>query len=182
MCIRDRGKIANKFTRTKPHICFAGLDNAGKTILRYVILAELHPNYRNLSEYKEFSIDNITYTFDDTIGYKRPQEKKELVQKADAIVFVIDASEERRFLESKEELERIVEFTAPKGIPILVFGNKIDKPESICEYDLAFLLGIPQGTTYKKIEKAQPIALFMCSAVKRRGYMEGFRWLNSELL
>ena len=45
-------------------------------------------------------------------------------ENADALVFVIDSADNKRLSESGEELEKLLEESDLKGIPILIFANK----------------------------------------------------------
>ena len=57
----------------------------------------------------------------------------------DGIVFICDVSDPSRFPEAQFELEKVIERTEDK-IPILIFGNKIDKKilEKTYEYQLRY--------------------------------------------
>ncbi|KAF6082843.1 secretion associated Ras related GTPase 1B [Phyllostomus discolor] len=68
------------------------------------------------------------------------------------------------------------------NVPILIFGNKIDRPEAISEERLREMFGLYGQTTGKgnvplKELNARPLEVFMCSVLKRQGYGEGFRWM-----
>ncbi|KAK2545118.1 hypothetical protein Q9966_001378 [Columba livia] len=69
------------------------------------------------------------------------------------------------------------------NVPILILGNKIDRPEAISEEKLREIFGLYGQTTGKgnvplKDLNARPMEVFMCSVLKRQGYGEGFRWLS----
>ena len=68
------------------------------------------------------------------------------------------------------------------NVPIVILGNKIDKPNAASEEDLRQYFGLYGQTTGKsKIPRnelpGRPLELFMCSVLKRQGYGEGFRWI-----
>ncbi|KAJ8777381.1 hypothetical protein J1605_014764 [Eschrichtius robustus] len=68
------------------------------------------------------------------------------------------------------------------NVPILILGNKIDRPEAISEERLREMFGLYGQTTGKgsvslKELNARPLEVFMCSVLKRQGYGEGFRWM-----
>ena len=68
-------------------------------------------------------------------------------------------------------------------MPFLILGNKMDKPGAVSEQELRDVFGLSSRVTYGKDPAslnpgAHKIELFMCSVVKRTGYLEGFAWLN----
>lgn len=100
----------------------------------------------------------------------------------DSIVFLVDASDRSRFQESKNELDSLLSDESLSACPVLILGNKIDKPGAASEDELRNYFGLFQMTTGKgKVSRSdlpsRPLELFMCSVLKRQGYGEGFRWL-----
>lgn len=70
--------------------------------------------------------------------------------------------------------------------PIVILGNKIDKPNALGEEHLKHYLGISQLCTGKgqvsRVDlSTRPMEVFMCSVLKRQGYGEAFRWLSQYL-
>ena len=49
----------------------------------------------------------------------------------DAILYLVDSSDQERFAESQELLHRIIKYTEKERTPILVMGNKIDKNSAV---------------------------------------------------
>lgn len=99
------------------------------------------------------------------------------------MVYLVDASEKERFMESKKELDALLLDESLANVPFLVLGNKIDIPYAASEDELRYYLGITGLTTGKgKVNLAEtnirPLELFMCSIVRKMGYGEGFRWLS----
>ena len=56
--------------------------------------------------------------------------------KIDAIIYIIDSADSARFEESRAELFKIINSKEIGDIPILIYGNKIDKPEACSEDEL----------------------------------------------
>ncbi|KAE8747786.1 hypothetical protein FOCC_FOCC005398 [Frankliniella occidentalis] len=143
-------------------LLFLGLDNAGKTTLLHMLkddrLAQhvptLHPTRRVWRDY---------------------------FPAVDAMVFLVDACDRSRLLESKVELDALLTDETLANCPVLVLGNKIDRPEACSEEELRGCFGLHSTTGKGKIPRSEirgrPLELFMCSVLKRQGYGEGFRWL-----
>ncbi|POI22818.1 hypothetical protein CIB84_013434, partial [Bambusicola thoracicus] len=99
------------------------------------------------------------------------------------IVFLVDCADHSRLMESKVELNALMTDETISNVPILILGNKIDRPEAISEEKLREIFGLYGQTTGKgnvplKDLNARPMEVFMCSVLKRQGYGEGFRWLS----
>ncbi|KAK3555884.1 hypothetical protein QTP86_029806 [Hemibagrus guttatus] len=99
------------------------------------------------------------------------------------IVFLVDCVDHLRLPESKTELDALLTDETIGNVPVLILGNKIDKPEAISEERLREMFGLYGQTTGKgniplKELNTRPLEVFMCSVLKREGYGEGFRWLS----
>jgi len=92
---------------------------------------------------------------------------------AKGLIFVADSSEPESIPTAKEELNRILQLETVKGIPLLVYANKIDKIE-IEPADLAKDLGL------FKI-KDREWFLQPSSTEDRSGLFEGLDWLITEI-
>ncbi|XP_049821282.1 GTP-binding protein SAR1b isoform X1 [Aethina tumida] len=132
---------------------------------------------------EELSIGNMRFTTFDLGGHSQARRVwKDYFPAVDAIVFLIDANDRSRFVESKQELDSLLTDETLSNCPVLILGNKIDLPGAASEDELRNFYALFGQTTGKgKVPRSdlagRPLELFMCSILKRQGYGEGFRWL-----
>lgn len=69
----------------------------------------------------------------------------------DAIVFLVDACDRPRLPESKAELDSLLTDETLSNCPVLILGNKIDKPGAASEDELRQFFNLFQQTTGKVI-------------------------------
>ncbi|KAG7261033.1 hypothetical protein CRUP_001376 [Coryphaenoides rupestris] len=145
-------------------LVFLGLDNAGKTTLLHMLkddrlgqhVPTLHPTRRVWRNY---------------------------LPAVNGVVFLVDCADHQRLTESKTELDALLGDETIASVPVLVLGNKIDRPEAISEGALRGAFAIDSQVTGKgnvaaKHLHSRPLEVFMCSVLKKQGYGEGFRWLS----
>lgn len=174
--------------RIKGKVLFLGIENAGKTTLLHMLkddrLGQHVPTHHPTSE--EFIVGKFCLTTHDLGGHETGRRVwRDYFPQADGIVFLVDASDNTRLQESKEQLSSLLrddEFLA--DCPILVLGNKIDsKSGALTEYQLCSFFEILDKTTGKgviprsQLSQRRPLEVFMCSVLKRQGYGDGIRWL-----
>eukprot|EP00276_Gloeochaete_wittrockiana_P007610 CAMPEP_0184650886 /NCGR_PEP_ID=MMETSP0308-20130426/8462_1 /TAXON_ID=38269 /ORGANISM="Gloeochaete witrockiana, Strain SAG 46.84" /LENGTH=191 /DNA_ID=CAMNT_0027084733 /DNA_START=56 /DNA_END=631 /DNA_ORIENTATION=+ len=168
-------------------ILFLGLDNAGKTTLLHMLKDErvAQPAQTMNPNDEQLVMGSIKFHAIDLGGHTRARRLwKDYLQNADCVVYVIDAAERSRFDESRAELAGLLAEPDLQGVPFLILGNKVDKPDAASEDELKRTFDIYQTTGKGRTSvdaNIRPIEIFMCSILEKFGYGEGFKWVSQYL-
>lgn len=164
-------------------LVFVGLDNAGKTTLLNLLandqLSAFTPTQKPTAD--EFALGGVSFTTHDLGGHQaaRPLWFEYSVN-AQGIIFLVDASDRERLQEAKQELDRLRADPTLHLIPLLVLANKVDLPDSVSERVLRDFFDIHEVHLVADGGGGggrAPVALHLCSLIKRQGYKEGIQWL-----
>jgi len=167
-------------------IVMLGLDNAGKTTLLHMLRdnkLEVHqPTMYACVE--EIVMAGINFQTFDCGGHAAARRLwKDYGDRADAIVYLIDAADSDRFEESVAELHALLNTDTLSKKPVLILGNKMDMPTCVSETELRTTFNLNNTTGQLSVaEKGErPIEIFMCSIKERIGFAEGFQWLSKHI-
>lgn len=175
------------FRNKTAKLVFIGIDNAGKTTLLFTLkergrIGAMNPTWQPTNE--ELQIGGISFTTWDLGGHEQARKLwKSYLIAVDGIVFIVDAAAQDRLPEVRKELNNLLADPEVADVPVLVLGNKIDKPEALTEDELKTELKLHGQTTGKSAVKsgalggARPMELFMCTILNKSGYGDGLRWL-----
>ncbi|KAK8558677.1 hypothetical protein V6N12_041977 [Hibiscus sabdariffa] len=142
--------LRSLFFKQEMELSLIGLQNAGKTSLVHVIATggyseDMIPtvgyNMRKVTK------GNVTIKLWDLGGQPRFRSMWERYCRAvSAIVYVVDAADVENLSVSRRELHDLLSKPSLNGIPVLVLGNKIDKPEALSKEGLTEQMGIKSIT------------------------------------
>lgn len=166
-------------------LLFLGLDNAGKTTLLHMLrddrMGQHVPTLHATSE--ELRMGGITFTAHDVGGHVQARRIwKDFFVAVNGVVFIIDVFDRDRFAEAKDELDALLTNEMVTNVPVLILGNKIDRPGAASEDEIRATFNLHgqttgRGTVPQREIHGRPLELFMCSVLRKQGYGEGFRWL-----
>ncbi|CAA2993508.1 ADP-ribosylation factor-like protein 8a isoform X2 [Olea europaea var. sylvestris] len=151
-----------------------GLQNAGKTSLVNVVATggyseDMIPtvgfNMRKVTK------GNVTIKLWDLGGQPRFRSMWERYCRAvSAIVYVVDAADPDNISISKSELHDLLSKPSLSGIPLLVLGNKIDKPQALSKQALTDQMGLKSITD-------REVCCFMISCKNSTNIDQVIDWL-----
>ena len=160
---------------TKQHVAIIGLDAAGKTtIMKRILRSEYtlsKPTFGvNIEVYRYRTLEFVVWD----LGGHAPIRKtlwKKFVTKAQTIVFVVDAADQKRFHLAKDVFYESLENIDPKA-PILFLANKADKDDAASSVEVMQALDLQQMTRVDR-----PFNMFRCSALTGEGLFQAWDWL-----
>ncbi|KAF5448279.1 hypothetical protein F2P56_028833, partial [Juglans regia] len=142
--------LRSLFFKQEMELSLIGLQNAGKTSLVNVVATggyseDMIPtvgfNMRKVTK------GNVTIKLWDLGGQPRFRSMWERYCRAvSAIVYVVDAADFENLPVSRSELHDLLSKPSLNGIPLLVLGNKIDKPGALSKEDLTEQMGLKSIT------------------------------------
>uniref|UniRef100_K3WH20 ADP-ribosylation factor n=1 Tax=Globisporangium ultimum (strain ATCC 200006 / CBS 805.95 / DAOM BR144) TaxID=431595 RepID=K3WH20_GLOUD len=163
---------------TKPcRIVILGLDAAGKTTLLYKLkLGEVVMTIPTIGfNVEKFTYKNIEFTAWDIGGQSglRPL-WKHYFQNTDAMIFVVDSTDEDRIPEAAELLVELFKREELQNAKLLVLANKQDHPGCMPLHDVREELRLDTVTK-------NPYHIQATVAVSGEGVYEGLDWLSKAM-
>ncbi|KAL7711497.1 ADP-ribosylation factor [Entamoeba marina] len=163
------------FRPKETKIVMAGLDAAGKTTILYKLKIGECVNTIPTIGFNVETVDynNIHFTIWDLCGQTGIRRLWEhYCQGTNGLIYVLDSSDEERFDEAREALEGIINDDSLKNVPILIFVNKHDLPNSMNVDDIITSLKL------NSIENRKWNCQYSC-AITGDGLYEGLDWLSN---
>jgi len=159
----------------KQHVAIIGLDAAGKTtIMKRILRSEYtlsKPTFGvNIEVYRYRTLEFVVWD----LGGHAPIRKtlwKKFVTKAQVIVFVVDAADQKRFHLARDVFYESLENTKATA-PILFLANKSDKEDAASSVEVMEALEL-----YKMTHGDRPFNMFRCSALTGEGLFNAWDWL-----
>lgn len=171
----DKRKGSSSVDGKERSVAIIGLDGAGKTtIMKRILRSEFtlsKPTFGvNIEIYKYRTLKFVVWD----LGGHAPIRKtlwKRFVSKAETIVFVVDAADQKRFDLAKRVFYESIEST-DEDVPILFLINKCDLEEAAPSIEVMESMDLQQ-----MLRQEHEFNLFRCSALTGEGLFEAWDWL-----
>ncbi|KAH3763533.1 ADP-ribosylation factor [Pelomyxa schiedti] len=165
------------FSRKDLRVVMVGLDGAGKT----TIVQRFKGDIKVITKPTlGFTVETVVYkkakfTIWDLGGQDRYRAMwRDYFTGIHAVIFVVDSEDRGRMDESAHEFKLLMETPELRGLPVLVFANKTDKPGAMFTNEVSSALGLEHLTHRQWCIQASV-------ATEGVGLSEGFDWLHRTL-
>ena len=168
--------LTSFFWKKEMQITLVGISFTGKTSFLDVISTgsfskDTAPTYS--VDTRKFRKRNVTVKTWDISGSPKNRELwKIYCRGTDVIIYVVDASNERRLEASTNELHQLLEEPELNGIPVLVLGNKNEIPSALSDEDLLVRMNL------SAIEDRK-INLTSISCKEKENIKTAIKWITS---
>ena len=166
----------------RAQVVIVGLDNAGKTTLLHTMQTHHFAQFEPTKDHYEGKLEfgGIIIACIDLGGHSCVRQNwTQYYSRANGLVFVIDASDQGRIPEAKQELDQILNREELLNVPILILGNKQDVVGCLSREELQEKLAIKTMSPLEGDRKPgeRLLRIQMISAKQDFGYEVGFNWL-----
>ncbi|KAH7831942.1 Arl1 [Monocercomonoides exilis] len=170
-------KLFGFFKKHQSRVVIIGLDGAGKTTMLYkmklgVVVQALPTLGFN---YEVVKVGQSELAMWDLGGQTHIRTYWRLYyQNTNGVVFVVDAADHDKLAIARTELHGVLQEAELKGVPLLVFANKMDLENALPVTELSQQLQL-------HLIRDRPWSIQPCSVVEGSGVEEGWQWLISQL-
>ena len=161
------------FSTIPSRVILIGLDNAGKTTILYKLkLNEVITTIPTIGfNVEEVTVKNLTMTVWDVGGQTKIRPLwQHYFQNNDAVIYIVDSSDQARLEEAREELFSVLSDDRLRDCALLVLANKQDLPNA------ASVTQVTDALQLHKLRQRKWFVQGSC-AVSGDGLTEGFTWL-----
>jgi len=165
---------ALKKDEREARILMLGLDNAGKTTILKKLSEE---DITTVMPTQGFNIKSLVHdgfklNVWDIGGQKSIRQYwSNYFESSDALVYVVDSSDEKRLGESSEELKELLAEDKLANVPVLVFANKQDLLQAVGADAVQTALGLDS------LPASRTWTIQACSAKEGDGLQDGMEWI-----
>mmetsp|Transcript_32266 Transcript_32266/g.55773 ORF Transcript_32266/g.55773 Transcript_32266/m.55773 type:complete len:179 (+) Transcript_32266:38-574(+) len=159
------------------NVLMVGMDAAGKTTILYKLrpwgkeVKALIPTIGFNIETLEYGMFNFT-VWDEGGNRRHPSRLLPYYQATQALIFVIDSVDPDNLGEAVGELQRLLNDEALRDVPLLVWANKSDLPNTMSLAEITDELGL-------SAIRMRNWNILRCCALTGEGLQEGLEWLQS---
>ncbi|XP_044755235.1 ADP-ribosylation factor-like protein 3 isoform X2 [Coccinella septempunctata] len=149
-----------------------GLDNAGKTTILKIMASEDVTQVTPTAGFNIKSVvsDGFKLNVWDIGGQRKIRPYwKNYFENTDVLIYVVDSSDKKRLEETGIELFELLAENKLEEVPLLVYANKQDLPNSLPSSELAEALGL--HSIKDRVWQIQA-----CTAITGEGIKEGMEW------
>ncbi|XP_066253051.1 ADP-ribosylation factor-like protein 3 [Euwallacea similis] len=168
--------ILRKLTSTPERelrLLLLGLDNAGKTTILKTLASEDITSITPTAGFNIKSVisDGFKLNVWDIGGQRKIRPYwKNYFENTDVLIYVVDSADKKRLEETGIELYELLSDSKLNNVPLLVYANKQDLPDSLPAAELAQALGLPSI-------KDRTWQIQACTACTGTGVREGMEWV-----
>lgn len=155
-------------------VLLMGLDESGKTSLinKFVYDELFKPSPTELADHTKYTCNDKNLFIRELGGrYRFRDNWPDLYKDAAALIWVVDIIDRGRVIESREELEKVLNHPLIQNLPVLVIFNKIDSRIKMTHEKCDELM-----ETSRLFENRKHKIIDTCN-LTCENMMEGFQWL-----